>query len=57
MIKILELKGNIIIYGPKNNLFGVRENIAFNTNMFMLYSNIVRVVGDFFFWKLTSHRF
>lgn len=32
----------------KINLFGVRENIAFNTNMFMLYSTIVRVVGDFF---------
>lgn len=41
----------------KIDLFGVRENIAFNTNMFMLYSTIVRVVGDFFFWKLTSHRF
>lgn len=54
MIKILELKGKIIIYGLKNKIFDVRrrKSIAFKTNVFVFYSTIVEVVGNLF-WELS----
>lgn len=54
MIKILELKGKIIIYGLKNKIFDVRrrKRIAFKTNVFVFYSTIVEVVGNLF-WELS----
>lgn len=54
MIKILELKGKIIIYGLKNKIFDVRRRkcIAFKTNVFVFSSTIVEVVGNLF-WELS----